>query len=501
MNDGTTTSSPGPTPRHCSAIVIASVPFADPDHVAHAQVLGQLPLERLHLGPEDEAARIERPPRSRDRPPPAPRAAARRCRTEECHGRRRYPVIPPPRTADTPPWPALLYIASLTEPIVDFATNVIGDLGLAGIFILMLLDSACIPTSSEAIMLFAGFEVSDGRFTMLEIVLAGVLGNLVGSWIAWGIGWYGRVELLEKHGKWLHITPKHLAWADRWFERYGGATVFFSRMLPVIRTFISLPAGVARMPFWKFTLLSIAGIIPWVLAFGLVGEAVGDRWDEWQKKPALRRLRDPRGDRRRHHLPAVAPPARARQSRGHTRADESGAGVTHDLGGHRCRSVRPWRSARSRDRRSCSRSRAPATWCSCRALLGWRYRDLDPELRKSFEVALHAGGALALLIGLRREVRRVRALLRPAQPRRRWRCRSRPRRWPRCAFERPIERRLSRAAPGRDRADRGLGGDGARRRRPEERGREQATAAGRARDRRSRRRARWRRACHATAPP
>jgi membrane protein DedA with SNARE-associated domain len=178
---------------------------------------------------------------------------------------------------------AALQTASLTEPIVDFATNVIGDLGLAGIFILMLLDSACIPTSSEAIMLFAGFEVSDGRFTMTEIVIAGVLGNLVGSWIAWGIGWYGRVELLEKHGKWLHITPKHLAWADRWFERYGGPTVFFSRMLPVIRTFISLPAGVARMPFWKFTLLSIAGIIPWVIAFAVMGEAVGDRWDEWQE--------------------------------------------------------------------------------------------------------------------------------------------------------------------------------------------------------------------------
>ena len=187
--------------------------------------------------------------------------------------------------ADTPPSAvhAALQTASLTEPIVDFATNVIGDLGLAGIFILMLLDSACIPTSSEAIMLFAGFEVSDGRFSMIEIVIAGAAGNLVGSWIAWGIGWYGRVELLEKHGKWLHITPKHLAWADRWFERYGGPTVFFSRMLPVIRTFISLPAGVARMPFWKFTVLSIAGIIPWVLAFALVGEAVGDRWDEWQQ--------------------------------------------------------------------------------------------------------------------------------------------------------------------------------------------------------------------------
>ena len=176
-----------------------------------------------------------------------------------------------------------LYTASLTQPIVDFATNVIGDLGLAGIFVLMLLDSACIPTSSEAIMLFAGFEVSDGRFTMLEIVVAGVAGNLVGSWIAYGIGYFGRVELLEKHGKWLHITPKHLAWADRWFERYGGPTVFFSRMLPVIRTFISLPAGVARMPFWRFTRAQLLGIIPWVLAFGADGQRGRRQLGQWQK--------------------------------------------------------------------------------------------------------------------------------------------------------------------------------------------------------------------------
>jgi membrane protein DedA with SNARE-associated domain len=174
--------------------------------------------------------------------------------------------------------------ASITGPLVDLATNIIGDLGLAGIFILMLLDSACIPTSSEAIMLFAGFEVSDGRFTLFAIVAAGVLGNLVGSWIAYGIGYYGRVELLERHGKWLHITPKHLAWADRWFERYGDATVFFSRMLPVIRTFISLPAGVARMPFWRFTLLSFAGIVPWVLGFAIVGRSVGSDWDNLQTK-------------------------------------------------------------------------------------------------------------------------------------------------------------------------------------------------------------------------
>jgi len=178
----------------------------------------------------------------------------------------------------------MLVVASITGPIVDFATNVIGDLGLAGIFLLMLADSACIPTSSEAIMLFAGFEVADGRFSTFSIVAAGVLGNLIGSWVAYGIGYYGRVEVLEQHGKWLHITPKHLAWADRWFEEHGDATVFFTRMIPVIRTFISLPAGVARMPFWRFTLLSFLGIVPWVLAFAILGNAVGDNWDNLQEK-------------------------------------------------------------------------------------------------------------------------------------------------------------------------------------------------------------------------
>jgi membrane protein DedA with SNARE-associated domain len=177
-----------------------------------------------------------------------------------------------------------LITASLTGPIVDFATNVIGDLGVAGIFVLMLLDSACVPTSSEAIMLFAGFKVADGRFTMLEVVLAGAAGNVVGSWVAYGVGYFGRIELVERHGKWLHITPKQLAWADRWFERHGDATVFFSRMVPVVRTFISLPAGVAKMPFWRFTLLSTLGIIPWVLAFAILGKQVGNRWDDWQER-------------------------------------------------------------------------------------------------------------------------------------------------------------------------------------------------------------------------
>jgi membrane protein DedA with SNARE-associated domain len=175
-----------------------------------------------------------------------------------------------------------LVLASLTDPLVRFATNVVGDLGLAGVFVLMLLESACIPIPSEATMLFAGFDVSKGEFSLFAITAVGVAGNLVGSWIAYAVGWFGRIELVERHGNKLHVKPSHLEWADRWFERYGGATVFFTRMLPVIRTFISLPAGVARMPFWRFTAYTVAGCVPWVLLLGFIGKQVGSQWEDWK---------------------------------------------------------------------------------------------------------------------------------------------------------------------------------------------------------------------------
>ena len=169
----------------------------------------------------------------------------------------------------------------IVDPLVEFCTNVIDALGLPGIFVLMLLESACIPIPSEATMLFAGFNVSEGNMTLLGITAAGVLGNVVGSWLAYAVGYYGRIELIEQN-RWIHVNPKHLATADRWFEKYGDATVFFTRMLPIIRTFISLPAGVARMPFWRFTVLTTLGCVPWVFALGLIGREVGTRWEEWR---------------------------------------------------------------------------------------------------------------------------------------------------------------------------------------------------------------------------
>ncbi len=175
-----------------------------------------------------------------------------------------------------------LVIASITDPIVDFAVNVVADLGLPGIFILMLLESACIPIPSEATMLFAGFNVSEGEYSLVAVTLVGSVANLVGSWIAYAVGYYGRVDILEKHGRKLHIKPSHLHAADRYFEKHGDATVFFTRMMPIVRTFISLPAGVARMPFWRFSVLTFLGCLPWVFALTFIGQQVGDRWESWK---------------------------------------------------------------------------------------------------------------------------------------------------------------------------------------------------------------------------
>jgi membrane protein DedA with SNARE-associated domain len=176
----------------------------------------------------------------------------------------------------------VLVLASITDPLVNFAVDVVEKLGLPGVFVLMLAESACIPMPSEATMLFAGFNVANGEYSLFAATAVGVVANVLGSWIAYAVGWYGRADILEKHGRKLHVKPEHLAWADRWFERYGDLAVFFSRMLPIIRTFISLPAGVAKMPFWRFTVLTTLGCIPWVLLLAFIGKQAGERWESWK---------------------------------------------------------------------------------------------------------------------------------------------------------------------------------------------------------------------------
>jgi membrane protein DedA with SNARE-associated domain len=175
-----------------------------------------------------------------------------------------------------------MFVADVLAPLVTLATHAINSMGLAGVFVLMVAESACIPIPSEAIMLFAGFSVSQGDLTLVGIIVVGVLGNVAGSLIAWGVGYAGRIELLER-GRVFHVSRTQLERADRWFERHGSATVFFARMVPIVRTFISLPAGAARMPVTRFTVLTTLGSIPWVVLLAIVGREVGDNWSTWRQ--------------------------------------------------------------------------------------------------------------------------------------------------------------------------------------------------------------------------
>lgn len=139
-------------------------------------------------------------------------------------------------------------------------------------------------------MLFAGFAVADPgssgahhHLTMPGVILAGLLGTLVGSWVAYAVGRGGRLELLERHGHLVHMGPAQIERADRWFQRYGDPAVLFGRMVPLIRAFVSLPAGVARMPLLRFTVLTTIGSIPWVVALAFAGHALGGNWTSVRK--------------------------------------------------------------------------------------------------------------------------------------------------------------------------------------------------------------------------
>jgi membrane protein DedA with SNARE-associated domain len=168
--------------------------------------------------------------------------------------------------------------------IIDAITRVIGDHGFPAVLGLMTLESACIPVPSEVIQLFAGYLVSLHRMSLFAAVSAGVLGNLIGSWIAWSVGYYGGRPFVYRWGRYVHVTPARLALAERWFDKHGEVTVLVGRCVPVIRTFISLPAGIARMPFWRFTLFTLIGCIPWVLGLTLLGVQVGPSWERWRHR-------------------------------------------------------------------------------------------------------------------------------------------------------------------------------------------------------------------------
>jgi membrane protein DedA with SNARE-associated domain len=168
--------------------------------------------------------------------------------------------------------------------IIDAITRAIGNHGFPAVLGLMTLESACIPVPSEVIQLFAGYLVSLHRMSLFAAVSAGVLGNLIGSWIAWSVGYYGGRPFIERWGRYIHVTPARLERSERWFDQHGEVAVLIGRCVPIIRTFISLPAGVARMPFWRFSIFTLIGCVPWVLGLTLLGVQVGPSWERWRHR-------------------------------------------------------------------------------------------------------------------------------------------------------------------------------------------------------------------------
>jgi membrane protein DedA with SNARE-associated domain len=166
----------------------------------------------------------------------------------------------------------------LIKYLAVFVIGAISAMGYFGIVLMMAIESACIPLPSEIIMPFSGYLVFTGRFGLFEVAIAGAAGCVLGSVIAYWVGVYGGRPFLLKYGKYVLITPKELDSADRWFARYGDGAIFISRLLPVIRTFISLPAGIAKMNFPKFVIYTFIGSFPWCLGLAWLGKKLGENW-------------------------------------------------------------------------------------------------------------------------------------------------------------------------------------------------------------------------------
>ena len=172
----------------------------------------------------------------------------------------------------------------MLDTLTEFITGTVADYGYLAVFLLMTLESACIPIPSEVTMLFGGALASaafagDAQLSLFGVTAAGVLGNVLGSWLAYWVGAWGGRPLVDRYGRYLLIRPHEVDKAHAWFERRGELTVFVSRLLPVIRTFISLPAGIARMPFWRFTLYTTLGCVPFVFLLALGGRLAGEHWE------------------------------------------------------------------------------------------------------------------------------------------------------------------------------------------------------------------------------
>ena len=170
-------------------------------------------------------------------------------------------------------------IARIIEILSGFIVATISALGYSGVVLLMAIESACIPLPSEIIMPFSGYLVSRGEMNIWGVGVAGAVGCVLGSLVAYWVGMYGGRPLIEKYGRYILLSHHDLDLADRWFAKYGEVIVFVSRLLPAIRTFIAFPAGVARMNLTRFIIYTFAGSLPWRLGLGYVGQNLGEQWN------------------------------------------------------------------------------------------------------------------------------------------------------------------------------------------------------------------------------
>jgi len=187
-------------------------------------------------------------------------------------------------------------VASILSELSDAITSVVGDYGLYAVFWLMFID-AVLPAASELVMVYGGAlaagafanqqvtlfgrTIDDGLPAYLAIALAGTIGYTLGSMMGWAIGFYGGRPYLERHGRWLHLNAEKLDRAERWFARWEDLAVFLGRLTPVVRSFVSIPAGVLEVPFVRYTLLTLAGSAIWCFAFAGAGYAVGENWEDF----------------------------------------------------------------------------------------------------------------------------------------------------------------------------------------------------------------------------
>jgi membrane protein DedA with SNARE-associated domain len=171
-------------------------------------------------------------------------------------------------------------VAKIIGILSSFIIATISTLGYSGIVLLMAIESACIPLPSEIIMPFSGYLVSRGEMNLWAVGVAGAVGCVLGSWVAYYAGMYGGRPFIEKYGRYILLSRHDLDMADRWFAKYGELIVFSARLLPAIRTFIAFPAGVSRMNMTRFTIYTFAGSLPWCLGLAYVGQKLGEQWDK-----------------------------------------------------------------------------------------------------------------------------------------------------------------------------------------------------------------------------